>query len=385
MSCAVNALVAFASARAAATRPRTTRVVGGRRVTTGTTTLRATAASFASGEVSGRRLVASRGVARNLGRRSVASPSTPRAEFDGDEKMYVPPGAFGGTTPERKASQLLQNMMTYIACWIVIDQTEATAPRISTADGTDPDHGEDGENEGTRAAARVTNVHDFLLDFLETNPVRDADAFLEKLVRADPAVARRVMDVRHAYASGDFEWDNTRRLVLEDMAASSARVLKEHLSSTLAATERILDPDAAVDDTRQNPSRWSKPGDDARDPAVREQWRRVRGRTPEYVHAFADASAPMRERGTWVLKSLDGLIEFGLDDLDRNADSIANLGRDLATWGARAEDCDAMYAGLMRAVRAELSDTWDDDAEKHWESLLSTFRDMLREGLAREP
>ena len=42
-----------------------------------------------------------------------------------------------------------------------------------------------------------------------------------------------------------------------------------------------------------------------------------------------------------------------------------------------------MYAGLMRAVRAELSDTWDDDAEKHWESLLSTFRDMLREGLAR--
>ena len=93
----------------------------------------------------------------------------------------------------------------------------------------------------------------------------------------------------------------------------------------------------------------------------------------------------MRERGTWVLKSLDGLIEFGLDDLDRNADSIANLGRDLATWGARAEDCDAMYAGLMRAVRAELSDTWDDDAEKHWESLLSTFRDMLREGLAREP
>ena len=201
-------------------------------VTTGTTTLRATAASFASGEVSGRRLVASRGVARNLGRRSVASPSTPRAEFDGDEKMYVPPGAFGGTTPERKASQLLQNMMTYIACWIVIDQTEATAPRISTADGTDPDHGEDGENEGTRAAARVTNVHDFLLDFLETNPVRDADAFLEKLVRADPAVARRVMDVRHAYASGDFEWDNTRRLVLEDMAASSARVLKEHLSST---------------------------------------------------------------------------------------------------------------------------------------------------------
>jgi hypothetical protein len=383
MSCVTHAMVAFATARAAATRPGTARVVRAPRVTTGTTLRASSASLFATGDVSGRRLVVSCGVARDVGRRSVASSSTPRAEFDGDEKMYVPPGAFGGTTPERKASQLLQNMMTYIACWIVIDQTETTAPRISTADGTDPDHGEGGENEGTRAAARVTNVHDFLLDFLEANPVRDADAFLEKLVRADPAVARRVMDVRRAYASGDFEWDNTRRLVLEDMAASSARVLKEHLSSTLAATERILDPDAVVDDSRRTPSRWSKPSDDARDPAVREQWRRVRGRTPEYVHAFADASAPMRERGTWVLKSLDGLIEFGLDDLDRHADSIANLGGDLATWGALAEDCDAMYEGLMRAVRAELRDTWDDDAEKHWASLLSTFRDMLREGLAR--
>ena len=45
--------------------------------------------------------------------------------------MCVPPGAFGGTTPERKASELLAAMMTHIACWIVIDQTETTAPRIS--------------------------------------------------------------------------------------------------------------------------------------------------------------------------------------------------------------------------------------------------------------
>ena len=37
--------------------------------------------------------------------------------------QFVPPGAFSGTTPEKKASVMLTAMMTYIATWIVIDQT----------------------------------------------------------------------------------------------------------------------------------------------------------------------------------------------------------------------------------------------------------------------
>lgn len=49
----------------------------------------------------------------------------------------MPPGAFNGTTPEKKASVMLTAMMTYIATWIVIDQTETIAPTINTADGAD--------------------------------------------------------------------------------------------------------------------------------------------------------------------------------------------------------------------------------------------------------
>ena len=115
--------------------------------------------------------------------------------------MCVPPGAFGGTTPERKASELLAAMMTHIACWIVIDQTETTAPRISVredgARGSDDDASST-SSEGARAARRVTSAHDFLLDFLHRNPVRDADAFVTALVAENPEVARRVLEVQVA-------------------------------------------------------------------------------------------------------------------------------------------------------------------------------------------
>lgn len=50
------------------------------------------------------------------------------------------------------------------------------------------------------------NTHDFLLNFLEANPCRDGDVFLAALTRENPEVARRVMEVRTAYASRDFEW-----------------------------------------------------------------------------------------------------------------------------------------------------------------------------------
>lgn len=56
----------------------------------------------------------------------------------------VPPGAFGGTSPEKKATVLLTAMMTYIATWIVIDQTEKVAPPINTNNGAD------GEGEGEK-------------------------------------------------------------------------------------------------------------------------------------------------------------------------------------------------------------------------------------------
>ena len=121
-----------------------------------------------------------------------------RCEFDGDDKMYVPPGAFGGTTPERQASRMLSTMMTYIATWIVIDQTETVAPPSARRAVRTPPRRPTPRMapRRARAAARITSTHDFLLSFLEQNPCRDGDAFMEALFATNPDVARRVAETR---------------------------------------------------------------------------------------------------------------------------------------------------------------------------------------------
>jgi hypothetical protein len=153
--------------------------------------------------------------------------------------MSVPPGAFGGTTPEKKAASMMESMFTYIACWIVIDQTENAAPKINTADGTDganQDAQDVDSDSATREVRRVVNVHEFLLNFLEANPVKDADAFMRLLSKASPEIAMRVMEVRAAYAEDDFEWQNSRRLALENMRKVNGDVMREHATAALAAS-----------------------------------------------------------------------------------------------------------------------------------------------------
>ena len=68
-------------------------------------------------------------------------------------------------------------------CWM-----ENVTPKLNTPSGADGAT-DAGENEGTREAARVVSNHQFLLDFLEENPVKDPDAFLEKLTRRAPPTA----------------------------------------------------------------------------------------------------------------------------------------------------------------------------------------------------
>ena len=72
--------------------------------------------------------------------------------------MYIPPGAFGGTTPERRAAQLMNAMITYVSAWIVIAQLENVAPR-SSLEGEDG--GFDGERETTASWIR-TNFYSII-------------------------------------------------------------------------------------------------------------------------------------------------------------------------------------------------------------------------------
>ena len=311
--------------------------------------------------------------ARCASRRRVART---RCEFDGDDKMYVPPGAFGGTTPERQASRMLSTMMTYIATWIVIDQTETVAPSISmpdsSADSDDAPIAADGSTESTRAAARITSTHDFLLRFLEQNPCRDGDAFMENLFAANPDAARRVAETRVAYASGDFEWENARHLTLKTMRDGNARTQADFLAKT------FRNADAAFQDATREPESPSQ-----NHAATKTEWRKTRGATRAYRDVFHACSEGFRSRGAWVLKSFDGFIEFGLADAGArraHLDSINKLGRDLRAAGVDVpSDAKVARRGLLEAIRAELEaeiapGAWDDaERRARWEDVVAAF------------
>ena len=64
--------------------------------------------------------------------------------------------------------------------------------------------------------------------------------FLAKLTKENPEVARRVMEVRTAYASQDFEWDVTKGLAVKAMETSNAEILKRHLMETMRISDEML-------------------------------------------------------------------------------------------------------------------------------------------------
>ena len=146
-----------------------------------------------------------------------------------DERMFIPAGAFSGTTPERRASQMLSAMLTYVSAWIVIAQLENVAPRASLA-GTDANVSSD----ETAEAARVVDQHAFLLDHLESHPVRDGDAWLTELSHESPTLASRIGEVRLAYAKSDFEWHNVHKLVVDGISSGNEAVMREWLKGAYA-------------------------------------------------------------------------------------------------------------------------------------------------------
>lgn len=146
--------------------------------------------------------------------------------------MFVPAGAFGGRTPERRAAEMMDALLTYVSAWIVIGQLENVAPRRSLA-GTDAG-AEESTDEATREANRVVDAHQFLLEYLEANPVRDGDAWMTNLTKARPELARRIMEVRLAYARDDqFEWHNVQKLCIESIARGNEAAMREWLRAAV--------------------------------------------------------------------------------------------------------------------------------------------------------
>ena len=156
-----------------------------------------------------------------------------RNENDDSPKVYVPCGAFGGaSSPERKAADVMHQLLTYTATWVVIGQLESINCRLNvqTPDGESKEQNLDGQGE----VNRVNNQHEFLLDFLEKNPIRNPEEWMSKLSKADQSLANRIMTARQGYANMDFEWKSVETLAKRDIENGNKKLQTEMLESMMS-------------------------------------------------------------------------------------------------------------------------------------------------------
>ena len=156
-----------------------------------------------------------------------------RNENDDSPKVYVPCGAFGGaSSPERKAADVMHQLLTYTATWVVIGQLESINCRLNvqTPDGESKEQNLDGQGE----VNRVNNQHEFLLDFLEKNPIRNPEEWMSKLSKADQSLANRIMIARQGYANMDFEWKSVEALEKRDIENGNKKLQTEMLESMMS-------------------------------------------------------------------------------------------------------------------------------------------------------
>eukprot|EP00239_Pterosperma_sp_CCMP1384_P007681 CAMPEP_0197847222 /NCGR_PEP_ID=MMETSP1438-20131217/5582_1 /TAXON_ID=1461541 /ORGANISM="Pterosperma sp., Strain CCMP1384" /LENGTH=137 /DNA_ID=CAMNT_0043459083 /DNA_START=416 /DNA_END=829 /DNA_ORIENTATION=+ len=135
--------------------------------------------------------------------------------------MDVPSDSFGGLSPERKCSNAMMNLFTFIAARVVLSQM--------CGSGTRSDLG----------SYNTKDAHD-LQTFLEDHPVTNADEWCEKLLQKNKMLGMRVLEVRVAYADDEFEWEELAKLSKEMVHESNTKLMRECLISTIA--DNTVDP-----------------------------------------------------------------------------------------------------------------------------------------------
>eukprot|EP00879_Flechtneria_rotunda_P031595 GHRR01034532.1.p1 GENE.GHRR01034532.1~~GHRR01034532.1.p1 ORF type:complete len:222 (+),score=58.06 GHRR01034532.1:131-796(+) len=141
-------------------------------------------------------------------------------------KMYVPSDSFGGISPERKASQALQQLFTFIAAKIVLAQLE-------------------GSGRGSLASYNYEQ-YNILYKQLQDSPLTDAHSWLNQLMQKDRALALRLMVVRDAYCKEDFEWDQLQHLSHNAIKDSNIQLMRQAATASLIATENCIETQHAA-------------------------------------------------------------------------------------------------------------------------------------------
>lgn len=145
-----------------------------------------------------------------------SSPARPRPSAKND--MYVPSEALGGVSPERRAAGLLVALFTHLAARIVLAQLSGSGRGAL----------------GAYSASSYATLEGLLRE-VKVDPA-DPDAWLGELMRRDQALAVRVMEVRRAYASSQFEFGSLERLSKKMVGRGNLSVMRDQAARSLRAT-----------------------------------------------------------------------------------------------------------------------------------------------------
>ncbi|CAK0787479.1 hypothetical protein CVIRNUC_010699 [Coccomyxa viridis] len=138
--------------------------------------------------------------------------------------MLVPSDSFGGRSPEKKAADLLRTLFTFCAARIVLAQLE-------------------GSGRGSLASYNA-EAYDALTTMLQDEPMRDGDAWLEKLLTRNEMLALRIMEVRAAYCKDDFEWHMVQSLANKDMGGANVALLRSNAENSFKRSSSMQQRDA---------------------------------------------------------------------------------------------------------------------------------------------
>ena len=120
--------------------------------------------------------------------------------------------SFGGVSPERKSGEILRTFFTFVAVKIVMAQLEGVGR---------------GDLGSYNASGYTT-----LSKFIQEHPLKNnGDAWLGQLMLEDEMLGVRIMEVRLAYSSEDFEWQSLKRVAVEEMQVANVMLMRRHAQS----------------------------------------------------------------------------------------------------------------------------------------------------------
>ena len=90
------------------------------------------------------------------------------------------------------------------------------------------------DNEG----GAMTETYRGLQDYLAANPLRDGNKWLEEMMHHEDnnmrLTALRLLEVRKAYAGGQFDFDGMHKLAVEELTKENDKLMADYVKDSMS-------------------------------------------------------------------------------------------------------------------------------------------------------